>query len=400
MAEQQVSRLLQNMSESATIKMAQLARELTSKGHHVINLSLGEPDFDTPQFIKEAATDALAKGFTKYTPVNGLPELLKAIVHKFKRDNQLEFSEDQIVVSNGAKQSIANLSLSLLNPGDEVIVFTPYWVSYKEIIKMSGATPVFISATIETDFKVTQQQLQAAITDRTRMILFSSPCNPTGSVYTKQDFAPLVDIIKNHPDILVVADEIYEYINFSEEGHTSIANFDEIKNQCIVVNGFSKGFAMTGWRLGYIAAPKWIAKACTKIQGQFTSGANAFAQRAAADALLSSLSETKEMNKAFRKRRDMMIEKLREINGLKVNIPQGAFYIFCDISHFLGTSFEQYTIDNSADFAEYVLQTQHLAIVAGVAFGDDHCIRIAYAASEDELKEAAKRIKEAVERLS
>jgi aspartate aminotransferase len=394
-----VSDRLKNMAESATIKMAQLARELKSQGHEVISLSLGEPDFDTPEHIKEAATRALQNGYTKYTPVPGLVELQEAIVTKFKRDNNLDFDKKQIVVSNGAKQSLANLSLSLLNEGDEVIIFAPYWVSYKEIIKLSGAVPVYVHATIDNDFKVTGSQLEAAITDKTRMVLFSSPCNPTGSVYTKADFEPLAEVLERHTDLLVVSDEIYEYINFLEEGHYSIANFDAIKDRCVIVNGFSKGFSMTGWRLGYMAAPLWVAQACAKMQGQFTSGANAFGQKAAVDALLGDMTPRRAMNETFRKRRDLLIGLLKDIDGFKVNFPEGAFYVFPNISALYGKSVNGQVINSSADFCEYILYTAHVGIVAGSAFGADNCVRIAYSASEEQLIEAIRRIKEAVDAL-
>ena len=394
-----VSDRLKNMAESATIKMAQLARELKSQGHEVISLSLGEPDFDTPEHIKEAATKALKDGYTKYTPVPGLLELQDAIVTKFKRDNNLDFDRKQIVVSNGAKQSLANISLSLLNEGDEVIIFAPYWVSYKEIIKLSGAVPVYVEATIDNDFKIIGSQLEAAITDKTRMVLFSSPCNPTGTVYTKADFEPLVEVLERYPKLLIVSDEIYEYINFLEGGHFSIANFDSIKDRCIVVNGFSKGFSMTGWRLGYMAAPLWVAQACAKMQGQFTSGANAFGQKAAVDALLGDMTPTREMNEVFRKRRDLLIRLLKDIDGFKVNFPEGAFYVFPNISALYGKSVEGKVIKNSSDFCEYILYTAHVAIVAGVAFGANDCVRIAYSASEEQLEEAIRRIKKAVAAL-
>lgn len=395
-----VSDRLKNMAESATIKMAQLARELKAQGHKVISLSLGEPDFDTPSHIKEAANRALQDGYTKYTPVPGLVELQEAIVTKFKRDNNLEFETNQIVVSNGAKQSLANLSLSLLNEGDEVVIFAPYWVSYKEIIALSGAKPIFVNANIENDFKVKPEQLEAAITDKTRMVLFSSPCNPTGTVYSKEDLAPLVEVLERHPQLLIASDEIYEYINFLEGGHFSIANFDAIKDRCIVINGFSKGFSMTGWRLGYMAAPTWVAKACAKMQGQFTSGANAFGQKAASEALLADMTPTYEMNKAFRKRRDLVLNLLKEIDGFQVNFPEGAFYVFPNISALYGKSANGKVINNSADFCEYILYNAHVAIVAGAAFGADNCVRIAYSTSEEELKDAIGRIKKAVEALT
>lgn len=391
---------LNQMEESATIKMAQLARELATKGHQVISLSLGEPDFDTPQYIKDAAKKALDDGYTKYTAVNGLIELREAICKKLKRDNQLDYTPNQIVVSNGAKQSIANLSLSLLNEGDEVIILAPYWVSYKEIIQLSGAKPVFVYATIEDNFKVKASALEAAITDKTRMVLFSSPCNPTGTVYTHSDLAKLAEVLAKYPKVLVASDEIYEYINFSEEGHQSIAVFESIQDRCIVINGFSKGFSMTGWRLGYMAAPLWIAEACTKMQGQFTSGANSFGQKAAAYALEVEMTETKKMTAAFKVRRDLVISLLEEIEGVQVNHPEGAFYLFPDVSYFYGKSVDGRTIHNSSDLCEYILETEHVAIVAGSAFGVDSCVRIAYSNSTENLTEAVRRIRVALEKLA
>lgn len=388
------------MAESATIRMAQQARELKAQGHEVISLSLGEPDFDTPKHIKAAAKVALDEGYTKYTPVPGLPVLREAIQTKLQRDNGLTYGTDQIVVSNGAKQSVANLSLALLNEGDEVIIFAPYWVSYKEIIALSGATPVFLHSSIENDFKVTAEQLEGAINDKTRFILFSSPCNPTGTVYTKDDFAPLVEVLERHPEVMVVSDEIYEYINFSAMGHASIASFESIQDRCIVINGFSKGFSMTGWRLGYLAGPKWVAAACAKMQGQFTSGANAFGQKAAADALLADMRPTHEMTEAFQRRRDLVLRLLGEIKGFQVNHPEGAFYVFPNVSALYGKTMPNgQTINNSSDFCEYILHYAHVAIVAGSAFGADNCVRLAYSTSEEELTEAMKRIKAAVEAL-
>ncbi|MDH3649746.1 MAG: pyridoxal phosphate-dependent aminotransferase, partial [Saprospiraceae bacterium] len=350
----QLSSRVNRMQESATLKMAQLSRDLTAQGNHVINLSIGEPDFDTPVHIKEAAKKALDEGYTKYTPVPGLPELRQAIVDKFKQDNGLEYSLNQIVVSNGAKQSIANLVLALVNEGDEVILFTPYWVSYKEIVKLGGGVPVALKAEITSDFKVSAEQLQQAINQKTKMIIFSSPCNPTGSVYTRSELEQLSEVIATHPNIIVVSDEIYEYINFTDD-HVSIGTFPALKDRTVTVNGFSKGFAMTGWRLGYIGAPVWIAKACTKIQGQFTSGASSFGQKAAAYALQASMDATDTMRTAFLHRRNMMIEILREIDGLQVNVPQGAFYIFPNVSHFFGKSYGDHKVDNADDLALYIL---------------------------------------------
>jgi aspartate aminotransferase len=399
MADPKLSDRVLQMEESATIKMASLARELAEEGHDVISLSLGEPDFDTPVHIKEAAKVALDQGYTKYTPVPGLKDLREAIVEKFKRDNQLEYNINQIVVSNGAKQSIANLSLALLNPGDEVIIFTPYWVSYYEIVRLGGGVPVLLKAGIEQDFKVSPEQLEAAITDKTRFILFSSPCNPTGSVYTMEELKALAEVVAAHKNVLIVADEIYEYINFTG-AHASIGTIPSVKDRTITVNGFAKGFAMTGWRLGYMGAPEWVANACAKIQGQFTSGANAFGQKAGAGALLADMQPTHDMQKAFLERRDLVRRLLTEIPGFKVNLPQGAFYIFPDVSSYYGTKTpDGTTIQNSEDLCTYLLQAAHVAIVPGSAFGDDNCVRLSFAASKETLMEAIRRIKEAVGKL-
>lgn len=393
------SKRILEMEESATLRMAQLARDLQAKGHNVINLSLGEPDFDTPQHIKEAAKKALDAGYTKYTPVAGLLELRQAICTKLQRDNGLTYKPTQIVVSNGAKQSVANLSMALLNEGDEVVIFAPYWVSYKEIVRLGGGVPVFVTGNIEQEFKVTAQQLAQAITPRTKMLLFSSPCNPTGSVFTRQELQELVAVLAQHPEIIIVSDEIYEYINFNPEGHCSIASFPEIFDRTVVINGFSKGFSMTGWRLGYVAAPQWIADACAKIQGQFTSGASSFGQKAAAEALLADLSTCWQMRDVFRQRRDLMLGLLSEIPGFKVNNPTGAFYVFPDISAFFGKTDGTHTIHNANDLCEYILNVAHVAIVDGSAFGDNNCIRFSYAASNENLIEAVRRIKEAVAKL-
>ena len=393
-----LSQRVQQMEESATIKMAQMARDLKAKGHDVISLSLGEPDFDTPDHIKEAAKKALDQGYTKYTPVPGLVELRTAIINKFKRDNNLDFDINQIVVSNGAKQSIANVCLSLLDEGDEVIILAPYWVSYSAIVKLSGGVPIILKSGIEEDYKVSAADVEAAITDKTKILLFSSPCNPTGSVYTHDELEAIANVIAKHDDIFIISDEIYEYINFGDK-HVSIGAFPNVKDQTITVNGFSKGFAMTGWRLGYIGAPLWVAKACGKIQGQFTSGATAFGQMAAAHALDSDMGPSMEMKAAFLKRRDMVIELLGQIPGVKVNKPQGAFYIFPDISSFFGKSDGSFTVNNADDFCEYILNTAYVAVVTGSAFGADNCFRLSYAASEDQLREAIKRIGDALAKL-
>ena len=395
---QHLSQRIQQMEESATIKMSQMARDLAAQGHDVISLSLGEPDFDTPEHIKEAAKKALDDGFTKYTPVPGLVELRQAIQTKFKRDNGLEFGLNQIVVSNGAKQSIANICLSLLDEGDEVIILAPYWVSYSEIVKLAGGIPVLVSADIEQDYKATAKEVAAAITDRTRILLFSSPCNPTGSVYLHDELKAIAQVIAAHEGIYIISDEIYEYINFTGN-HASIGAFEEVKDRTITVNGFSKGFAMTGWRLGYLGAPAWIADACSKVQGQITSGATSFGQKAAAYALLSDMAPTHEMREAFRQRRDMVIGLLNEVPGMKVNQPQGAFYIFPDISSYFGKRSAEMAVNNADDFCEYILHNAHVAVVTGSAFGADNCFRISYAASEKELREAIRRIAEAVSKL-
>ncbi|WP_273444940.1 pyridoxal phosphate-dependent aminotransferase [Neolewinella agarilytica] len=387
-----------NMEESATLRMAALGREVKAKGHDVISLSLGEPDFDTPEHIKMAAKKALDAGHTKYTPVPGIPALREAVSEKFKRENGLEYSPAQIVVSTGAKQSIANLANALLNPGDEAIILGPYWVSYSDIVKVAEGTPVIVTAGIEDDFKVTPEAIEAAITDRTKFMLFSSPCNPTGSVYTADELAAISKMLGRHPHVHVISDEIYEHINFTGK-HASIGTFPEVKDRTITVNGFSKGFAMTGWRLGYIGAPLHIAKACAKLQGQCTSGANSIAQWAGVEALNTSLKPSMDMKEAFGKRREMMIAGLEAIDGLRVNRPQGAFYIFPDVSAFFGKSNGEFTINNADDMAEYLLLSKYVATVTGAAFGAPDCIRISYAASEEQLQKAIERISEALTAL-
>lgn len=387
-----VAAKIQEMTESATIRMAQRARELAAKGVNVISLSLGEPDFDTPQHIKEAAIDGLHKGMTKYTPVSGTMELKNAIIRKMKRDIGLDYQPNQIVISNGAKQSIFNICTAIINPGDEVIIFAPYWVSYYEIVKFCQGVPVIVSAGIDKDFKVTAEQVAAAISPKTRLVIFSSPCNPTGSVFTKDELSAIASEIKIHDNIIVVSDEIYEYINF-QGSHASIASVEGMQEMTAVVNGFSKGFSMTGWRLGFMAAPSWLASACDKVQGQVTSGAASFSQHAAAVGLDSDLSPTLEMTKAFKARRNLVIEKLKEIPGIIVNNPQGAFYVFPDVSFYFGKTDGHHTISNADDFAEIMLAEAHVGLVSGSAFGADQCIRISYAASEADLKEAITRLK-------
>ena len=384
------------MTESATIRMAQKSRDLAAKGVDVISLSLGEPDFDTPDFIKDAAYDGLKKGYTKYTPVPGLVELRKAITEKLLKENHLKYTTDQIVVSNGAKQSIANICMSIINPGDEVIIFAPYWVSYFEIVKFNEGIPVVISGDISRDFKVTSAQVEAAITDKTRLIIYSSPCNPTGSVFTKEELTAIAEVIKKHNNIVVISDEIYEHINFTGD-HFSIAQVEGMQDITAIVNGFSKAFAMTGWRLGYMAGPTWLASACNKVQGQITSGAASFSQYAAAVALRADQDEMSTMVTAFKKRRDLVIQLLREIPGVKVNVPTGAFYVFPDISHYFGKSNGNITINDADDFCEMLLSEAHVGSVSGVAFGDPNCFRISYAASEDNIRKAISNIKRVLE---
>ncbi len=394
-----ISQRVINMAESATLKMSQLARELRAEGKDVISLSLGQPDFDTPDHIKEAAKKALDEGFTKYTPVPGLLELREAICTKFKRDNDLEFTPNQVVVSTGAKQSLHNLCHAFLDDGDEVVIFSPYWVTYSEIVSLAGGVPIDVFAGIENDYKVTAAQVDAAITDKTKFVLFSSPCNPTGSVYLAEELEAIANVIGKYEHVYVVSDEIYEYINFVGH-HSSIGTFDAVKDKTVTVNGFAKGYAMTGWRLGYIGAPLHIAKACAKHQGQVTSGTNAFAQKAAVTALLADMTPTYEMRKEFRRRRDMVLGLLREIPGLKVNEPEGAFYVFPDIRNFIGKRTGDTIINNSSDFCMYMLTEAHVALVAGVSFGAEGYFRMSYAASEAQLREAIKRIKGALEKLT
>lgn len=382
---------VQAMEESATIRMAQKSRDLAAKGVHVISLSLGEPDFDTPEFIKEAAYNALKKGNTKYTPVPGTMALRQAICEKFQKENNLHFEPSQIVVSNGAKQSIANICMATLNPGDEAIILAPYWVSYFEIVKFAGGVPVVVGAGIEHDFKPSAQQIKNAITPRTKLLIFSSPCNPTGSVFTQEELADIAAVVAENGNIMVVSDEIYEYINFTGH-HASIGAFNRMKDITATVNGFSKGFSMTGWRLGYMAGPKWLADACNKVQGQITSGAASFSQEAAVAALKADRSEAMAMKEAFLRRRDMLISLMSQIPGLKLNRPQGAFYIFPDVSAYFNTSNGNVTINNADDFAEAMLTEAHVGLVSGSAFGADSCVRLSYAASDDDLREAVRRL--------
>jgi aspartate aminotransferase len=398
MATNMVSERVNNLSESATIAMARKSRELKAQGIDVISLSLGEPDFNTPEFIKKAAIEGVNQNYSKYMAVNGYEDFRHAISEKFKRDNDINYSPDQIVVSTGAKQAIANVVLSTINPGDEVIIPAPFWVSYEEIVKMAEGVPVFIETQIEDDFKITATQLQNAISGKTKMIIYSSPCNPSGSVYLKNELRELADVLVKHPQIVVVSDEIYEHINFTES-YFSIAAFDDIYNQVVTVNGVSKAFAMTGWRLGYLGAPEWIAKACTKIQGQFTSGASSISQRAALAAVSANPVVVNEMKSAFLERRNFMIDQLNSIPGMKINQPQGAFYVFPDVSEFFGKSVGDKLINNADDLCLYLLEEAKVALVTGNAFGSPSCIRISYAASMKELSEAMLRISKAINQL-
>ncbi len=387
-----LSNRINNLSESQTLAMTRLSRELQAEGKDVISLSIGEPDFDTPQLIKDAAKKAIDENYTHYTPVPGYPELRKAAANKLKRDNNLDYSFEQIVVSTGAKHSLTNLALSILNPEDEVVLLAPYWVSYIEMIKIAEATPVIVNTTIETDFKITINQLKNAITSKTRMIWFSSPCNPSGSVYTKEELLAIAELVKNYPDIIIVSDEIYEHINFVGK-HESIAQFDFIKDQVVVVNGVSKGFAMTGWRIGFIAAPKWIADACTKMQGQFTSGTCSIAQKAAEAALEADTSIVNDMVAAFQKRKELVYGLMKDIPGIKMNQPKGAFYFFPDVSSYFGKSYNGEVIKDATDLCMFLLNKGLVALVSGDAFGNPECLRISYATSEEVLKESINRIK-------
>lgn len=391
-----LSERIKKLQPSATLAMAAKARQLKEQGEDIISLSLGEPDFTTPDFVKEAAIQAIKDDFHAYPPVDGYKELKEAIIDKLKRDNQLSYSPSQIVISTGAKQCLSNIAWALLDPGDEVILPCPYWVSYADITKLVGAVPVEVETSIESDFKMTATQLEAAITPKTKMLWYSSPCNPSGSIYSREELRDIVDVLKKHPQILVVSDEIYEHINYTGEAHVSLAQFEEIYDRVITVNGMSKAFSMTGWRLGYMAAPEAIAKACTKNQGQVTSGANVIAQRAAITALNAPVSKIQYMIEEFAKRRELIIELLSDIPGFDCNHPQGAFYIFPNISTYFGREIRGHKIKNATDFAMFLLSEAKVACVTGEAFGNPNCIRFSYAASQEEIKEAAKRIKTAL----
>ncbi len=386
---------INNLSTSQTLAMAALARELKSQGKDIISLSLGEPDFNTPDFIKEAAKKAIDENYSTYSPVDGYVELKDAICRKFKRDNNLEYKPANIVVSTGAKQSLYNIAQVMLNDGDEVILPAPYWVSYFEIIKLSGGVPVEVPTSVETDFKITAEQLEKAITPKTKMMWFSSPCNPSGSVYSREELSAIGKVLEKYPSIFIVSDEIYEHINFSGT-FCSIGTIPGLFERTITVNGVAKAFAMTGWRIGYIGAPEFIAKACTKMQGQVTSGANSIAQRATITALDANPNVLNTMVEAFKNRRDLVVKLAKQIPGVKINIPEGAFYLFPDVSSFFGKTLRGKLINNADDLSMYLLSEANVATVTGDAFGNPNCIRISYATSEELLTEAFKRIKEAL----
>ena len=390
-----LSKRINAMATSATLAMAAKARELREEGKDIIGLSLGEPDFNVPEFVKDAAIEAVKDNYHSYTPVDGYGDLKNAIITKFKRDNDLIYTPNQIVVSTGAKQSLANLAMVLLNEGDEVLLPAPYWVSYSDISKLAGGVPVEIPTSIESDFKITPKSLKASISSKTKMMIYSSPCNPSGSVYSREELRALADVLIDYPEIIVISDEIYEHINFTGQ-HTSMAVFEDMYNRTVVVNGVSKAYSMTGWRIGYIGAPDWIARACNKMQGQITSGANCIAQQATITALESSPEKIKYMIDAFKGLRKLILGLLLEIPGFKTNQPQGAFYVFPDISYYFGKIIKGTTINTASDFSMYLLEKANVATVTGEAFGNPNCVRISYAASEEAIKEACKRIKKAL----
>ena len=394
----QLSDRLNRLSPSATLAMSQKSSEMKAQGIDVINLSVGEPDFNTPDHIKDAAKKAVDENYSRYSPVPGYPELRKAIVTKLQKENNLEYGLNEVLVSNGAKQCVCNAVMALVNNGDEVIVPAPYWVSYPQMVKLAGGTPVYVNAGFEQNFKMTPQQLEAAITPKTKMLILCSPSNPTGSVYSKEELKALAEVIRRHDDLYVLADEIYEHINYVGR-HESIAQFDGMKERCIIVNGVSKAYAMTGWRIGYMAAPEWIIKGCNKLQGQYTSGPCSVSQKAAEAAYTLDQGCVEDMRLAFERRRNLVVKLAKEIEGLEVNVPEGAFYLFPKCSSFFGKHTDGYVINNATDLAMYLLEVGHVATVSGDAFGDPECIRFSYATSDDNLREAMKRIKEALEKL-
>ena len=394
----QLSDRLQRLAPSATLAMSQKSSEMKAQGIDVINLSVGEPDFNTPDHIKEAAKRAVDENFSRYSPVPGYLDLRKAIVAKLNNENNLDYSVNEVLVSNGAKQSVCNTVMALVNPGDEVIIPAPYWVSYPQMVKLAGGTPVIVEAGFDQNFKMTPEQLEAAITPKTRLIILCSPSNPTGSVYSKEELAGLAEVIKRHEDLFVLADEIYEHINYIGR-HESIAQFEGMKERAIIVNGVSKAYAMTGWRIGYIAAPEWIVKGCNKLQGQYTSGPCSVSQKAAEFAYVSSQECVEQMRQAFERRRNLIVELAKDIPGLEVNVPEGAFYLFPKCSSFFGKSDGTTVVNNSTDLALYLLEKGHVATVGGDAFGDPECFRMSYATSDDNIREAMRRIKESLAEL-
>ena len=394
----QLSERLNRLAPSATLAMSQKSSEMKAQGIDVINMSVGEPDFNTPDHIKEAGKKAIDQNFSRYSPVPGYPDLRSAIVAKLKNENGLDYTAAEILVSNGAKQCVCNAIMALVNDGDEVIIPAPYWVSYPQMVKLAGGEPVFIEAGFEQEFKITAEQLEAAITPKTKMLILCSPSNPTGSVYNKEELASLAEVIKKHDDLYVLADEIYEHINYVGK-HESIAQFPGMKERSIIINGVSKAYAMTGWRIGFMAAPEWITKGCNKLQGQYTSGPSSISQKAALEAYVASQECVEVMRHAFEKRRDLIVSLAKEIPGLEVNVPQGAFYLFPKCSSFFGKSDGERTINSSTDLAMYLLEKGHVATVGGDAFGDPDCFRMSYATSDDNIREAMKRIKEALAKL-
>ena len=395
--EKYLSERVKNLATSQTLAMAAKARELRSSGKDVIGLSLGEPDFNIPDFIKEAAKNAIDENYNSYTPVDGYTDLKQAIINKFERDNGLRFTSSQIVVSTGAKQALYNIASVLINPGDEVILPCPYWVSYADIVKLKGGIPVEVKTDIKNNFKMTGDQLRNAITEKTKMVWFSSPCNPSGSVYSKKELQEISNVLESHKGVFIVSDEIYEHINY-KGGHQSIGSFENVKNRTITVNGVSKAFAMTGWRIGYIGAPEWIARSCNKVQGQVTSGANCIAQRAVITALTEKPEKIKYMVDEFKIRRNLILDLLNDITGFKCNIPDGAFYVFPNISYYFGKTIDGFEINNASDMSMFLLEKALVATVTGDAFGNPNCIRISYAASAEQIKKAVQRIKSAVEK--
>ena len=391
-----LSERINSLTPSATLEMAAKARELRAAGKDIIGLSLGEPDFNTPDYIKDAAIQAINDDYNAYTPVDGYGELKDAIITKFKRDNNIAYDPSQIVVSTGAKQALYNVAQVVLNEGEEVILPCPYWVSYSDIVKLADGVPVEVATSIENDFKMTPEQLEAAITPKTRMLWYSSPCNPSGSIYSEEELRALADVLQKHPQIIVVSDEIYEHINYGVTKHASMAAFEDMYDRTVTVNGVAKAFAMTGWRIGYIGAPKFIARACNKLQGQVTSGANCIAQRAVITALVESPSRVQYMVDKFQERRQLILGLLNDIEGFRCNEPEGAFYVYPDISSYFGKTVNGVTINNASDFAMFILEHANVATVTGDAFGNGDCIRISYAASEDEIKEAIARIQKAL----